>query len=131
VTAPASSNATQVEVVVTTSSGASSPASPGADTFMYLAAAPKVTKISPTHGPTAGGTTVTVTGSNFGTLGATTVQFGTAKVMPTSINAAGTQLTVVSPAEKASRVDITVTTPAGTSAKVAADKYTYGNPLIL
>jgi hypothetical protein len=97
---------------------------------MYLAAAPKVTKITPKRGPTAGGTTVTVTGTNFGTLGATTVQFGTAKVLPASINAAGTELTVVAPAEKAGRVDVTVTTPAGTSAKTLVDKYTYGSSLL-
>jgi hypothetical protein len=84
-----------------------------------------VSAISPNRGTTAGGTTVTVTGANFGTRGSTTVQFGTAKVLPASINAAGTQLTVVSPAETAAKVDVTVTTTAGTSAKGTADQFTY------
>jgi adhesin/invasin len=127
---PAGARAGSVEVIVTTQAGSSTPAAAGADTFTYLAAAPKVTKLSPTRGPTAGGTKVTVTGVNFGTLGATTVQFGTAKVLPTSVNALGTQLTVISPAETAGKVDVTVSTPAGTSAKNFADKFTYGGGLL-
>jgi hypothetical protein len=130
VSSPAAASAGSVEVIVTTQSGSSTPAAAGADTFTYLAAAPKVTKLSPTRGPTTGGTKVTVTGANFGTLGATSVQFGTAKVVPTSINAAGTQLTVISPAETAGKVDVTVSTPAGTSAKNLADKFTYGAGLL-
>ena len=45
----------------------------GADQFTYDVA-PTVTGISPTAGPTGGGTTVTITGTNF-VNGATTVAF--------------------------------------------------------
>jgi hypothetical protein len=130
-TSPAGASAGQVTVTLTTSSGASTAATAGADAFTYLAAAPKVTKISPTRGPTSGGTKVTVTGANFGTLGATTVQFGTATVKPETINSTGTELTVISPAETRGTVTVTVTTPAGTSVKPAfGDRFTYGSSLL-
>ena len=45
-----------------TTPGGTSATSP-ADEFTYVAA-PTVTSINPTSGPTAGGTTVTVTGTN-------------------------------------------------------------------
>jgi hypothetical protein len=125
VTAPAATVAGSVAVVLTSPGGTSTPKTAGANTFQYLAAPPTVTKISPTSGPTTGGTTVTVTGTNFATLSATTVRFGTAIVSPATVNAAGTQLTVVSPAEVAATVDITVTTPAGTSAKRTVDLFRY------
>src|ERR1700733_2285999 len=74
-------------------------------------AAPSVTGLNPTFGPTVGGTAVTISGTNF--TGATVVDFGP--------NAA-TNLTVVSPTTITAdspagtgTVDVTVTTPSGTS----------------
>jgi IPT/TIG domain len=69
---------------------------------------------------------VTVTGSGF--TGATTVSFGTAAdPKPTVSN--DTQLTAISPlASTAGTVDVTVTTPAGTSATSRADQFTYEQP---
>ena len=79
---------------------------------------------APPRGPTAGGTTVTITGTNF--TGATGVKFGTA---------AATGFTVVSATRSPPRrpagtgtVDVTVTTPGGTSATSAADQFTYPAP---
>ena len=71
-----------------TTPGGTSATSP-ADQFTYTAAvAPAVTGISPTSGPTAGGTVVTITGTGF--TGATAVDFGTT---------AATNLTVVNGTE--------------------------------
>jgi hypothetical protein len=85
--------------------------------------APAVTSVSPTSGPIAGGTTVTVTGTNF--TGATAVDFGATPGTGVVVNGAGTSLTVTSPAVSAGTVEVTVVTPEGTSATSAADSFTY------
>ena len=92
-----------------------------AGVFTYEAA-PTVTSVSPTSGPTAGGTTVTLSGTNF--TGATSVSFGgfVGKNL-TVVNA--TTITVTSPAQAAGEHNIQVSTPGGTSAKVAGDEFTY------
>jgi YVTN family beta-propeller protein len=89
------------------------------------AATPGVTAVSPNQGPTAGGTSVTVTGTNF--TGATTVNFG---ANPAAIvgSCTATSCTVTAPAGAAGTVDVTVTTPGGISAASAADHYTYIAP---
>ena len=51
-----------VDVTVTTAGGAS--ATSTADRFTYYVPAPTVTTLSPTTGPTVGGTMVTITGTN-------------------------------------------------------------------
>ena len=82
--------------------------------------APTVTAVSPTNSPVGGGTTVTVSGTGF--TGATAVSFGGAKAKFTVGSDSG--ITATSPAGTGS-VDITVTTPNGTSAATAADQFTY------
>jgi RHS repeat-associated protein len=82
---------------------------------------PVIIAISPTTGPAAGGTTVTVTGT--GLTGATAVHFGTQAATSVSVTS-DTSLTAVSPAGTGT-VDVIVTTPGGTSAVVAADRFTY------
>lgn len=57
---------------------------------------PVVTGISPNSGPTAGGTTVTITGTGFS--GATAVDFGSIAAPSFTVNAAGTQITATDPA---------------------------------
>jgi hypothetical protein len=83
---------------------------------------PTVTSISPTSGIAAGGTSVTVTGTN---LGGAAVDFGSVAGFSVTVNSQGTSLTVISPPESAGKVDVTVTTVAGTSAIVPSDVYTY------
>ena len=83
---------------------------------------PVVTAISPTHGPTAGGTVVTVTGTD---LTGGTVAFGAHAA--TAVTCAATSCSATSPAGTGT-VDVTVTTTAGTSATSSADKYTYTVP---
>ncbi len=83
---------------------------------------PTVTAVSPISGPVTGGTVVTVTGTGF--TGATVVKFGTTAGSSLTVNSS-TKLTIISPAGAAGTVDVTVTTPTGTSAASAADKFTY------
>ncbi|RSM42652.1 hypothetical protein DMA12_20735 [Amycolatopsis balhimycina DSM 5908] len=83
--------------------------------------APTVTKIAPASGPSAGGTTVTITGT--GLTGATAVTFGTVPATSYTV-VSDTSVTAVSPPGTGT-ADITVTTPGGTSAVTAADRFTY------
>jgi hypothetical protein len=83
---------------------------------------PTVTSVSPTSGSTAGGTIVTITGTNL--TGATAVSFGATPGTSVVVNSA-TSITATSPAGGAGIVDITVTAPGGTSATSAADQFTY------
>ena len=84
-------------------------------------AKPAVTKVSPNAGSTAGGQAITITGTTFG--GVTAVKFGTTTASFTLVDP--THIKVTSPAHAAGTVDVKVTNVKGTSAVVAADKYTY------
>jgi hypothetical protein len=114
-----------VNVSVITSAGTSPTTTADQFTYGNPTAAPTVTKVSPTSGPTAGGTTVTITGTNF-TAGST-VQFGSNPATSAQV-VSTTELTAVSPAGTAGVVDITVTSAAGTSATSTKDHFTYTNP---
>jgi IPT/TIG domain len=115
--------ASVVDVTVTTPVGTSATSS--ADQFTY-GTGPVITALSFAGGPPAGGNTITIIGSNFG--GTTSVLFGTVKAQSFHI-ASATQVTAVAPAGKlGTTVDVTVTSPNGTSPVVAADKYTYATP---
>jgi len=119
-TAPANSAGTYD---VTVTNGGNTSATSAADQYTYINA-PTVTGVSPTAGPTAGGTTVTITGTGFAAANPTgAVKFGAANATYT-INS-NTQITATSPANAAGTYDITVTTPGGTSATSASDQYTY------
>ncbi|MEV7026369.1 beta-propeller fold lactonase family protein [Kitasatospora sp. NPDC093558] len=84
---------------------------------------PVVTGISPATGSQAGGTTVTITGTDL--AGATAVSFGAAG-NAASFGCTKTSCTATAPATTATGpVDVQVTTPGGTSAAVAADRFTY------
>lgn len=83
-------------------------------------AAPTVTALSPTSGPTTGGTTVTVTGTGF--TGATAVAFGVTPAAFTVTDA--TTIVATSPAGTGA-VNVRVTGPGGTSAATDANLYTY------
>jgi hypothetical protein len=121
VTAPPAGAPGQVDVTVTTPAGTS--AITPADQFTY-AAAPTVTGIKSPGGPVAGGGTVTVTGTDF--TGATGVNFGTVAASDLAVASDGTLLTVTAPPAAApGQVDVTVTTPGGTSAITAADQFNY------
>ena len=106
-----------VTIAVTTPNGTSS----SGPTYTYVAA-PTVTSLSPTSGPAAGGTSVTITGT--GLAGATAVHFGAANATSFTVNSS-TQITATAPAGASGTVDLTVTTVGGTSTTSAADQYTY------
>ncbi len=80
-----------------------------------VAAPPTVTGLSPSSGPAAGGTSVTITGIGF--TGATAVDFGTTAATDVVV-VNDTTITADSPAGSGV-ADVTVTTPIGTSAKLA------------
>ena len=95
---------------------------PPAATFVMIPA-PEVAYVSPSSGGTEGGTTVTVVGHGF--TGATGVRFGSLPAASFSVDADG-QVTVVSPPARSGRVEIRVSTAAGTSPASADDGFTYG-----
>jgi uncharacterized repeat protein (TIGR03803 family) len=106
-----------VTVEVTTQDGTGSRTS----AFTY-AAAPTITAINPNQGPAAGGTLVSITGTNL--TGATGVKFGTTAA--TSFSAASpTKATATAPVHAAGAVNVTIITPSGTSATGAGNKFTY------
>jgi IPT/TIG domain/Collagen triple helix repeat (20 copies)/Divergent InlB B-repeat domain len=88
------------------------------------AAPPTVTGLSPTEGPAAGGNTVTIEGTEF--TGATEVKFGNFSATFTVVSA--TEITATAPAHEGGPVQVTVTTPEGTSAFQPADNYLYRSP---
>src|SRR5207244_9266102 len=75
----------------------------------------------PNAGPLAGGSAVAITGTNLG--GATSVRFGSVPASSFTV-ASDTSITAVSPAGTGT-VDVTVTTPSGTSPTSASDRFTY------
>ncbi|MCL4433930.1 MAG: IPT/TIG domain-containing protein, partial [Actinobacteria bacterium] len=116
-----------VNITVTSPGGTSSTSS--ADEFTYQAPAPPrptVTSITPTSGPTAGGTSVTITGTNF--TSSATVMFGTITATAVTVNSA-TSITATSPAESPGTVNVTVTTTGGTSSISSTDQFTYLTPI--
>lgn len=93
---------------------------------VYTSPTPTVTNVAPNSGTLAGGTSVTVTGTQF-CNGAVTVNFG-ATAGTAVVVTSNTSLTVTSPAHAVGTVDVTVTTAGGTSAISTADQFTYTQP---
>jgi hypothetical protein len=120
VTATVPAGTGTVNVTVTTPLGTS--AINSGDQFTYTTL-PAVTGISPTSGPSTGGTSVTITGNNFG--GVTAVKFGGTAG---TITASGPTTIVATSPPGSGTVDVTVTTTAGTSAASSADRFTYIPP---
>ena len=69
-----------------------------------------------------GGTTVTITGTNL--TGATAVSFGSTKASSIK-SVSATTITVVAPPGTRGTVNVTVTTPGGTSAVSKRDHFKY------
>jgi hypothetical protein len=114
-TAPPGTGA--VNVTVTAPDGKSR-ATPS-DLFFYET--PIVTGLSPAGGPGGGGTSVTITGTRLS--GATAVHFGAAAAGGLQARSA-TEIVAVAP-PGSGVVDVTVTTPEGTSPPAQADEFTY------
>jgi hypothetical protein len=89
--------------------------------YTYKTMPPTITSLNPATGPMAGGTTVTITGTNF--TGATAVMFdATAAASFTVVS--DTSIKATTPAG-VGIVDVFVTTPSGTSATTPADEFTF------
>jgi alpha-tubulin suppressor-like RCC1 family protein len=116
ITAIAPSGSGAVNVSVTTPGGRS--AAGAGDLFTY---GPTVTAIEPGVGPATGGTSVTITGIDL--AGATGVKFGSALASSFKVNSE-TSVSAVSP-PGSGLVDVTVTTPEGTSPVSPADQFSY------
>ena len=87
---------------------------------------PTVTAVIPNGGPTGGGTSVTITGTQFiGLSGAAAVKFGATNATSYTI-ISPTAISAVTPAHVAATVDVTVTNPIGTSSSnPPADQFTF------
>ncbi len=83
---------------------------------------PQVTSVSPSSGPTGGGTSVTISGSNLS--GATSIMFGTIPAASFT-TVSSNEITAVSPSGSIGTVDITVTSGSTTSPTSCADQFTY------
>ena len=102
------------------------PANPATGVTITFTPLPIVTAVNPAGGLFLGGTPVTITGTNLGPT--TSIQFGATPAPGFSCTA--TSCSVNSPAGTAgSVVDVTVTSPGGTSATSPADQFTYVVPL--
>ena len=108
-----------VDLTVTGPGGTSATSS--ADQYTYTASAPTVSAVVPHRGFAAGGRWVIIAGTGF--TGATGVAFGGTAATSFTVDSDG-YITAVAPAGTGT-VDVTVTTPAGTSATSTADQYTY------
>src|SRR2546422_5125294 len=86
-----------------------------------LVAAPTVTGVSPGSGPAAGGTSVTITGTNF-VSGATVTLGGTPAT--SVVVASSTQITATTAAHAAGAVNVVVTNP-DTQTGSLTNGYTY------
>jgi hypothetical protein len=88
--------------------------------FTYVVP-PTVTSVSPNTGTTAGGTSVTITGTNFAS--GATVTFGS-NAATNVVVVSGTQITATTPAGSAGAVTVTVTNPGVPSGSLASG-FTY------
>ncbi|MEY9864366.1 YVTN family beta-propeller protein [Catenulispora sp. GAS73] len=113
-----------VDITVYTQNGANK--YPAENKFTYTEIPPTVTGLSPSQGVSRGGTTVTITGTDFNT--ATGVNFGGTAASWFTVDS-DTQITAVTRAQTNGTVDVTVTNAAGTSPATAADKFTFFPPI--
>jgi hypothetical protein len=112
------SGAGAVPVVITDAGGTTI----AGQKFTYVVL-PVISGISPTSGPTQGGETVTIKGTDL--CGATSVLFGTNSAIINSVSSDCTTLSVTEPAGTGT-VPVTVTTPGGTA--TSPENFTYISP---
>jgi hypothetical protein len=122
-TAPFTLSLVDTAVDVTVTVGGVVSAMTTNDQFTYVGAPlPSIASVSPSNGPIAGGSNVTITGTGF--TGATAVNFGS--VPAASVNVVSdSQIAAVSPPQALGPTDVRVTTANGISAKVGGDLFTY------
>jgi hypothetical protein len=101
-----------VKISVTTAGGTGSSSA----SFRFVAPVPTITSFTPTAGPTAGSTTVTITGTGF--IGATSVKFGATTAASYTVTGP-TTIKAVTKAHSAGTVTVSVTTVGGTANSTA------------
>jgi alpha-tubulin suppressor-like RCC1 family protein len=101
-----------VQVTVTTASATSPTGTASEFSYVPVERRPVVKALTPAEGPTAGGTTVTLTGRRFD--GVTAVMFGSVPASSYTV-ISRTSIQAVSPPEPAGKTHVYVTTPNGTS----------------
>jgi hypothetical protein len=109
VSAPVNSSTGAVSVTVTNTDGQASTLSAGYD-YVQAGPTPTVSSIGSTSGPTTGGASVTVTGTNF--VAGATVMFGGVPATNVTV-ASSTSITATTPPNNAGPVNVTVTNPDG------------------
>jgi hypothetical protein len=99
------------------------------DGFTYFGG-PTISSVSPSSGPTTGGTTITITGTNFynGSAGATVTVGGVDATSVTIVNE--TTITAVTPPGALGSAAVAVTTPSGTANLANAFTYVIPPPTI-
>jgi hypothetical protein len=123
ITAESPAGTGPVHVSVTTPGGTSSAVE--ADQFTYVPV-PAVSGVNLNEGPAEKPVpAVTITGTRLS--GATAVKFGSANATSYKVESE-TAITATPPESKTGTVDVTVTTPGGTSATSGADQFTYLAP---
>jgi hypothetical protein len=86
---------------------------------------PTVASISPASGPTTGGTAVTIAGQDFNDV--TDVRFGSNSAQSFTVRSENS-IAAVSPPGPPGKVDVLVTTVAGTNSATPAGEFTYAAP---
>ena len=125
---PAGTAKDQVVVTVSTTAGSSSATGAAqVNEFTYAqSSAPTVASVSPTSGAEIPSGSVTIHGTNFVNGGvAPIVDFGMVASIGSMTYSGSSITTTIPPSVDPGTVNITVTTPAGTSTVSAADQYTY------
>ena len=112
-----------VTVTVTDSAGFQ-----GSSSFTWTAVGAAVNSVTKSSGPGAGGTKVTIVGSDFTEV--SSVTFGSVPAASYTVDKAGTKITAYTPAEAAGTVDVIVTTPQGPSLPSSGDHYTFLGPVV-
>jgi hypothetical protein len=124
ITAVSPSGQGKVDIRVSTSIGTSNAESP--DEFRYLSG-PTVTAVTPSSGPSGGGTPVMIEGA--GLYYATDVHFGSAEAQ-FKVNSDTEILAYSPPGVAGQMVPVTVATPGGTSGINANAVFTYIDPIL-
>ncbi len=96
-------------------------------TTMPPGQAPTITGLSTKKGPAAGGTTVTITGTGF--AGASAVKFGGFSAQSFTVSSP-TEIVAVTAPGTSGALEVTVSTPDGTSGRTPKAKFTYGKPTV-
>jgi alpha-tubulin suppressor-like RCC1 family protein len=116
-----------VAITVKTPFGQTTPGSASQFTYVKTGIPPEIKKLSVRKGPASGGTQVTITGNFFTYVNA--ISFGGVPAASFKV-ISGEEISAVSPPHAAGTMDVTLTSPYGTSPTSGKDHFRYENPII-